>query len=89
MAIGLFMPLLKLVSRCADHVIRRRRPPDPLQLELADWLDLYGVLNLHQYSRADEDLSGVGLVAQPRSDVGYRANGGVVETVPRSRLCQA
>ena len=46
MAIGLFMPLLKLVSRCAGHIIRRQRPPDPLQLELTHWLDLHGVLTL-------------------------------------------
>jgi hypothetical protein len=32
-------------------IIRRQGPPDPLQLELTDWLDLHGVLDLHQYSR--------------------------------------
>ena len=31
----------------ADHIVSRQRPPYPLQLELADWLDLYGVLDLH------------------------------------------
>jgi hypothetical protein len=25
------------------------RPPDPLQLELTDWLDLHGLLDLHQH----------------------------------------
>ena len=41
------------VGRCslpayeaADHIVRRQRPPDPLQLELTDWLDLHGVLDL-------------------------------------------
>ena len=28
----------------SQNVVRRQRPPDPLQLELADWLDLHGVL---------------------------------------------
>src|SRR5262249_15760124 len=33
----------------------------------------------HQHSRADEDLTGLGFIAQPRGDVGYRADGGIVE----------
>jgi hypothetical protein len=24
----------------ANHIVRRQRPPNPLQLELADWLDI-------------------------------------------------
>ena len=78
------MPLLKLVSRCAYHIISRQGPPDPLQLELTDWLDLHGVLDLHQHSRADEDLTRLGFIAQPRGDVGHRADGGVVEAAFKS-----
>ena len=63
----------------AHHIVRRKRPPDPLQLELADWLDLHGILDLHQHARANENLTGLGLVAKPRGDVRHRANGGVVE----------
>ena len=37
----------------SQNVVRRQRPPDPLQLELADWLDLHGVLDLRQHSWAD------------------------------------
>jgi hypothetical protein len=37
------------------------------------------VLDLHQHSRADEDLTRLGLIVQPRGDVGYRADSGVVE----------
>ena len=62
-----------------NHIVRRQRPPDPLQLELADWLDLHGILDLHQHSRTDEDLPRLGFIAKPRGDVGYRADGGVVE----------
>jgi hypothetical protein len=47
----------------ADHIISGQRPPDPLQLELAHGLDLYRVLDLHQHSRTDEDLTGFGLIA--------------------------
>ena len=63
----------------ADHVVRRQRPPDPLQLELADWLDRHGVLDLCQHARTDEDLSWLGLVAQARGHVGYGADGGVIK----------
>ena len=63
----------------ADHIVRRQRPPDPLQLELTDWLDLHGVLDLRQHSRADEDLPRLGFIAEPRGDVGHRPDGGIVE----------
>jgi hypothetical protein len=63
----------------SNHIVRRQRPPNPLQLELADWLDLHGVLDLHQHARTDEDLTRLGFVAKARSDVGNGADGGVVE----------
>jgi hypothetical protein len=79
MAIGLLVRLLEFVSRCGDHIIRRQRPPDPLQLELADRLDLYGIFDLRQHSRADEDLPWFGLVAEPGGDVRYGPDGRIVE----------
>ena len=63
----------------AHHIVRRKRPPDPLQLELADWLDLHGILDLHQHARANENLTGLGLVAKPRGDVGYGSYSGIVK----------
>ena len=63
----------------ADHIVRRQRPPDPLQLELTDRLDLHGVLDLHKNSRADEDLSWLGFIAEARGHVRYRPDGGIVE----------
>jgi hypothetical protein len=50
----------------ADHIVRRQGPPDPLQFELTHGLDLHGVLDFHQHSRADEDLTRLGFVAKPR-----------------------
>jgi hypothetical protein len=52
-------------SNRANHVVSRQRPPDPLQLELPHWLDFHGVLYFYQHSRADEDLTRFGLVAEP------------------------
>jgi hypothetical protein len=57
----------------ADHVVSRQRPSNPLQLEFADWLDAYGVLDFRKHTSTDEDLSRLGFVAKPR---------GELETVP-------
>ena len=70
---------VRLLRRGSDHIVRRQRPPDPLQLELAHRLDLHGVLDLHQHPRTDEDLSRLGLIAKARGDVGYRPDSGIVE----------
>ena len=70
---------LDVLAHYSDHIVRRQRPPDPLQRELADRLDRHGVLDLHQHSWTDEDLSGLRLITQPRRDVGHRADGGIVE----------
>ena len=63
----------------SNHIVRRQRPPDPLQLELAHRLDLHGVLDLRQHPRTDEDLSRLGFIAKARGDIGYRPDGGIVE----------
>jgi hypothetical protein len=62
-----------------NHIVSRQRSPDPLQLELTHCLDLDGILDLRQHSRADEDLPRLRFIAQPRGNVGYRADGGIIE----------
>ena len=68
-----------LLLHGSDHIVRRQRPPDPLQLELADWLDLHSVLDFRQHPRTNEDLSWLGFIAKPRGNIGYRADSGIVE----------
>src|ERR1700735_2230432 len=63
----------------SNHIVRRQWPPDPLQLELADWLDLHGVLDLSQDTRTNEDLPRLGFIAEARGHVRYRPDGGIVE----------
>ena len=63
----------------SNHIVSRQRPPDPLQLELTYGLDRHGILDLRQHPRTDEDLSRLRLVAQPRGDVGHRANSCVIK----------
>jgi hypothetical protein len=50
----------------AEYGVSRQRPPDPLQCELTHRLDLHGVLDRRKHTRADKDLSGLSLVAEPR-----------------------
>src|SRR6516164_7107854 len=52
----------------SNHVVRRQEPPDPLQLELTDRLDLHVVLDLHQHSRTNKDLPRLGFITQPGSN---------------------
>ena len=67
----------------ADHVVSRQRPPDTLQLELTHWFDRHGVLDLRQHPRTDQNLPGLGLVAQSRGDVRDGADDGVVESASK------
>ena len=40
----------KFLRHDSNHIVRRQRPPDPLQLELARVLDLHKIFNRHQHS---------------------------------------
>jgi hypothetical protein len=64
------------------HVIRRQGPPDPLQLELTQWLDLHGILDRHQHPRTNRYLPRLGLIAKARGDIGHRPDCGIVERQP-------
>ena len=60
----------------------RCKPPtvaNPLEFKLSHCLDRHGVLDLRQHPRADEDLTGFGLIAKARGDIGNRPDGGVIE----------
>src|SRR6185369_1253108 len=64
---------------CAKHVVRRQGSPDALERELTHWLNCYGVLDFNEHSRADEYLTRLGFVAKARRNIGYRADGCVIE----------
>src|SRR5262249_12673689 len=59
--------------------VGRYWPADALEFKLANRLDADGVLDRHQHARADQNLSGLGFVAQSGRDVGHGPDGGVVE----------
>src|SRR6267378_512790 len=57
----------------------RHRAMKALQLELADRLDLRKLARRRVYPLADQDLAARRLAAEPRGEVGHRADGAVVE----------
>jgi hypothetical protein len=64
----------------SNYIISRQWPPDPLQLELTHRLDLHGILDLRQHSRANEDLPRPGFIAEARGHVRHRPDGGIVKS---------
>jgi hypothetical protein len=55
-------PVSSLCGCGSDYIVHRQGPPYPLQLELTYRLYRHGILDLRQYTRADEDLSRLGRV---------------------------
>jgi hypothetical protein len=51
----------------------------PLSANSPNRLDFDRILDRHQYARTDKDLTGLCFVAEPRGDIGHRADGGIVE----------
>ena len=62
-----------------QYVVSRQRAANALECKIADWFDRYVFLNCYQDTGANQDLPGLGFVAKPRRDVGYRPDGGVIE----------
>jgi hypothetical protein len=63
-----------------EDVVGRYRSANALQFKLANRLDRDGVFDCHQDTRAYQYLTGLCFVAEPRSNVGHRPDGGIVET---------
>src|SRR5262245_57907825 len=62
------------------YVVSRHGTADALKRKIANWFDIYGIFNRHQDTRTDQDLPWLGFVAKPRRNIGYRSDGGVIET---------
>jgi hypothetical protein len=65
----------------SEYVVSRQRTPDTLERKFANGLDCDSNLDRHQNARADKDLTGLGLIAKPRGDIGYRPDGSIIEAV--------
>src|SRR5262245_28709940 len=62
------------------YIVGRYGATNALKLKFANWFDVYGIFNRHQDTRTNQDLPWLGFVAKPRCDIGYRSDGGVIET---------
>ena len=85
-AVALFQPG---PETAASYVVRRQGPPDTLERKLTHRLNLYRILDRHQYPRTDKYLPGLGFIAEARGNIGHRADGGIVETPLETRWCRA
>ena len=62
------------------HVVGRQGSTDAFEFKFANRFDAYCTLDRHQDPRTNEDLPRLGFVAKPRCNIGYRSDGGVIET---------
>ena len=69
----------QFLGRSSDHIVSCQWSPDPLQLELTHGFDLHRVLDLRQHPRTDQDLPRLRFIAEPRRNIRYGPDGGVVE----------
>src|SRR5262249_34388265 len=53
-----------------------------------NWFDVDGIFNRHQDTRTNQDLPWLSFVAKPRRDIGYRSDGGVIETALKANGAQ-
>src|SRR6516165_12004780 len=73
-------PTVRLRRDGVNDVVNRDRPVDAFERQFANRFDGRYTFDLHQDPRANQDLPGLGFVAKPRGDIGYRPDGGIVET---------
>ena len=63
-----------------DNIVGGDGSPNALEFKFPNRLDGDGVFDRHEDTRADQNLTGFGFVAQPGCDIGHRPNGGIVES---------
>src|SRR5262245_48623778 len=74
-----FRPQALICSLTVEDVVSRQRAANALKCKIADRFNRYVILNSHQHAGANQNLPGLGFVAKPRCDVGYRPDGGIIE----------
>src|SRR5262249_38776536 len=74
-----FRPQALICSLVVEDVVSRQRAANALKCKIADRFNRYVLLYGHQHAGANQDLSGLGFVAQPRRNIGYRSDGGIIE----------
>src|SRR5262249_35222753 len=72
----------------ADDLVGRHRPMESLERQIADVIGLDLRLDESEDALADEDLAALGLVAQPRRQVGDAADRRIVEALVEADLTE-
>src|SRR5215467_933860 len=68
------------ILRCGfKDVVGHHRTANALERELTHRLDGHSILDLREHPRTNQDLPGFCFIAEPRSNVGYGADGGIIE----------
>src|SRR5262252_6954033 len=70
---------VRFVPKADISSVRRHRTADALEVELTHEFDGDGFIDRQHDTGANQDLSWLGFVAKPGSDIRNRANRGVVE----------
>ena len=63
----------------SEYVVSRQGTADALKRKFAYWLDGHGIFDRHEDARTNQNLTGLGFVAKPGCDIGYRPDRGIVE----------
>ena len=83
-ALGQKLTSIRFGTRGRQHIVRRHRTADALQVELTHRFDCHGLLNRLPNAWANEDLTGLGFIAKPGGDIGYCSDRRIVEATLKS-----
>ena len=70
-----------------ENIVGRYGSADALEFKLPNRLDCHSIFDRHQDTRANQNLTGLGFVAQPGCNVGYRPDRGIIEPALEPRPC--
>ena len=78
----------RLESSGAEDVVRHHQAAEPLERKLTDGLDRDSLLDGLPNSRTDEDLTGLGFIAEARRHIGHCPNRRVIPAALKTNCSQ-
>src|SRR6516164_7089698 len=87
-ALGQKLTSIRFGTRGRQHIVRRHRTADALQVELTHRFDCHGLLNRLPNAWANQDLTGLGFIAKSGRNVGYCSDRGIVEAALKSNRAE-
>ena len=74
-----YLQVSRTWGQSGEDIVGRYGSANALEFKLADGLDVHGILDSHQHTRANQNLTGLGFITEPGCDVGHRPYSGIVE----------